>query len=88
MIVKEIMFEPIDYGFTGRNGTFKCAGLHISSRTPADKDMIILPYTSKGEIGNCQIKFPKECIPEIIEHLLTIKEEYENNKKNSVESAL
>jgi hypothetical protein len=54
--------------FLGRNGLFKCRGLHVTSN---DHDLFLEPVTSQGLIGRCLISIPKDQVKNLIK---TIKE--------------
>jgi hypothetical protein len=41
--------------FIGRNGTFKCRGIHFIS---SPSTVLIAPITSKNNIGRCAIEIP------------------------------
>jgi hypothetical protein len=59
--------------FEGRNGYFKCSGMHTLMLPPEEgnskKDLLIYPITSKGVTGRGCIQIPEEDIPELIKVL-------------------
>lgn len=55
--------------FTGRNGYFKCSGIDFLG-LDYDDNVMIAPLTSRGEIGRCDITFPKEQGREIANAIL------------------
>jgi len=70
-MLKELKFSRLTT-FTGRNGTFKCAGVELIDYTDRVQ---ISPVTSKGNVGRCDIDIPVEDIPALIEALQDIARE-------------
>ncbi len=62
MAIKTIEFKR-HVTFTGRNGTFKCAGVELME---CGDRIQISPLTSKGSVGRCDIDIPTENLDEFI----------------------
>jgi hypothetical protein len=63
--------------FTGRNGTFLCAGVYLEILglgTPESvRRLMIMPITSKGRGGRCDIDIPVDKLDELIAALTSLK---------------
>jgi hypothetical protein len=53
--------------FLGRNGLFKCNGVDFFENFSGG--IAIMPITSKGVTGKCEIEIPVESIPQVIKSL-------------------
>lgn len=71
------MLEDIKFSqettFLGRNGTFKCIGLELSSS--GRKTVDIWPTTSKGDTGRARLEVPVADLPTLIHKLQQIYNE-------------
>jgi hypothetical protein len=63
--------------FTGRNGTFFCTGVYLELLglgTPESvRRLTIMPVTSKGRAGRCDIDIPVDKLDELITALTSLK---------------
>jgi len=61
-MTKEINWEK-NTGYLGRNGSFKCNGLSIYH---GNDEVFLEPITSKGKIGRCYIRIPKDKLKDFV----------------------
>ena len=57
--------------YTGRNGTFKCIGLHILN---GGSYIVLAPINSKDTAGHCFIDIPVEDLDSVINALKAYKD--------------
>jgi hypothetical protein len=83
---KRIEWEQHDsVTFTGRTGTFFCTGLYLEVYGLGTGDSVrrvmIMPITSKGRGGRCDIDIPVAKLPELIQELMSLQVQAEIDSK-------
>lgn len=62
MSERRLMFTE-ETTFLGRNGSFRQAGLAVSL---GDHDLVLEPVTSKVQVGRCELRIPKQDLPDFM----------------------
>ena len=75
--MKHIKWPERLTNFTGRNGHFKCSGVEALF-LPHDDSVMVTPFTSRDELGKCDITVPVTAIPQLVAALSEIHTNWQN----------